>query len=162
MHVLQLWHCATYLIFFTWLEVFNHHELLWNQSNPIIRPWQPFKGCVCHRCSKKTQKNVKKSTTIIFVDLAAGEMGITGDGTRCKTCENTAKTELLRYITSKYWAINTELLNKVIILSRTWTIKTITEHGTIWMSYWILILSTSILLNRATLLQGKDYTFSVL
>ena len=48
----KLWHCATYLIFFTWLEVFKHHELLWNQSNPII----PFIGRVCHRCSKRTQK----------------------------------------------------------------------------------------------------------
>ena len=34
--------------------------------------------------------------------LSRSQMGVTGDGTRCKTCENTAKTELLRYIASKY------------------------------------------------------------
>ena len=50
-------------------------------------------------------KELKKHEEIHNNDirgLSRSEMGVTGNGTRCKTCENTTKTELLRYITLNY------------------------------------------------------------
>ena len=110
-HILvQIMALCDLFAFFTWLErleVFNHHELFWNQSNPIRPPWQPFKGRVCHRCSKRSQKNMKKSTTIIFVDLAAA---------RWASREMGPAVRLVKH--SKDWAI--EIHNLEILSYRHW------------------------------------------
>ena len=65
----------------------------------------------------------------------------------------------MSYMTLNCWHWTTE---RIIVLPQTWTTEKVTWYRAIWTRYWTLILSTTIWLNCATLLQGKGHTFLVL
>ena len=66
-----------------------HHD---NLSKPVL---------VIDAAKELRKKKHKEIHNNYIRGLGRREIGVTGDGTRCKTWK-TAKTKLLRYITSKY------------------------------------------------------------